>query len=128
MGEIGACEGYECVLLPNQNLSPFHVSETDMARSSHAYLHLPLLPKDEYLAIFPDQAELSEQEMMPLRIEYEKQEREKMEVQRLELVRVKEALGKENARRKEELRKIDEKIEAVVEGFRGVEEGLAKDL
>ena len=71
---------------------------------------------------------LSEQEMMPLRIEHEKQEREKLEVQRLELVRAKEALMKENARKKEELRKIDEKIEAALEGFKSIEEGLAKDL
>jgi len=65
---------------------------------------------------------------MPLRIEHEKQEREKMEQQRLELVKVKEGLVKENARKKEELRKMDEKIEGVVEKLKEVEVDLMKDI
>lgn len=65
---------------------------------------------------------------MPLRIEHEKEEREKMEAQRLELVNAKEALAKENARKKEELRRMDEKIEGAVESFKVIEEGLTKDL
>ncbi|KAJ9606459.1 hypothetical protein H2200_009420 [Cladophialophora chaetospira] len=105
MGEIGACEGYD-----------------------HAYTHLPLRSLDEYLAIFPDQAELSEQELMPLRIEHEKQEREKMEQERLELVNTKEALMKENTRRKDELKKMDEKLEVMIDGFKPLEEALQKDL
>ena len=104
MGEMGACEGYD-----------------------HAYTHLPLRPLDEYLAMFPDQAELSEQELMPLRIEHEKQEREKMEQERLELVKAKEALVKENTRKKDELKKMDEKLEAVIDGFKPLEEALQKD-
>lgn len=87
-----------------------------------------MLTLDEYLALFPDQFSLPEQEMMPLRIEHEKQEREKLEAQRLELVKTKEALVKENARKKEELRKMDDKIETSIEGFKSIEEGLAKDL
>jgi THO complex subunit 5 len=105
MGEIGACEDYD-----------------------HAYTHLPLHSLDEYLAMFPEQAELSEQELMPLRIEHEKQEREKMEQERLELVRVKEALLKENTRKKDELKKMDEKLEAMIDGLKPLEDALQKDL
>ena len=66
--------------------------------------------------------------MMPLRIEHEKQEREQLEAQRLVLVKAKEDLVRENARKKEELRKIDEKIEAAIESFKPIEDGLAKEL
>jgi THO complex subunit 5 len=105
VGEIGACEGYD-----------------------HVYTHLPLRPLDEYLSLFPDQAELTEQELMPLRIEHEKQEREKMEQERLELVKVKEALLKENTRKKDELKKMDEKLEAMIDGLKPLEETLQKEL
>lgn len=105
MGEIGACEGYD-----------------------HAYTHLPLRPLDEYLTQFPDQVELSEEELMPLRIGHEKQEREKMEQERLELVKVKDDLVKENTRKKDELKKMDEKLEAMIDGFKHLEEALQKDL
>ncbi len=91
-------------------------------------MHLPLLSLDEYLSLFPDQASLPEQEMMPLRIEHEKHEREKMEEQRLELVKIKEGLLKENSGKKEELRKIDEKLEIMVESINPLEEALAKGL
>ncbi|KAJ9633864.1 uncharacterized protein PV06_05696 [Exophiala oligosperma] len=105
MGEIGACEGYD-----------------------HAYTHLPLLSLDEYLAQFPEQAGLPEQELMPLRIEHEKQEREKMEQERLELVKIKDALVKENTRKKDELKKMDDKLEAMIDGFNALQEGLKKEL
>ncbi|KAK5045291.1 hypothetical protein LTR84_009397 [Exophiala bonariae] len=105
MGEIGACEGYD-----------------------HAYTHLPLHSLDEYLALFPEQAELPEQELMPLRIEHEKQERQKMEQERLELVKIKDALVKENTRKKDELKKMDEKLEAMIDGLDPLKEALQKDL
>ncbi|RMZ80708.1 hypothetical protein DV738_g2554, partial [Chaetothyriales sp. CBS 135597] len=105
MGEIGACEGYD-----------------------HAYMRLPLLPLDEYLAIFPDRVGLSEQELMPLRIEHERHERKQMEQHRLELVKIKEDLLKENARKKEELRKMDEKLEAMIDTLVPLEEALTKDV
>ena len=103
--------------------------ETDhRAPSSHSYTHLPLLPLDEYLSLFSDQTRLSEEETMPLRIEYESQERNRMEQQRLELVKVKEGLIKENAQKKEELRKMDEKLEAMIDNLKPLEEGLVKDV
>ena len=121
VGEIDACEGYEYVFscIRRQLLITGH---------SHAYTHLPLVPPNDYLTLFPDQSKLSEQEMMPLRIEHEKTEREKMEQQRLELVRIKETLAKENARKKDELRKIDEKLEAMIDGFSPLEEALQRDI
>jgi hypothetical protein len=96
--------------------------------SSHSYTHLPLLPLDEYLHLFPEQATLSEEEIMPLRIEYERQERERMERERLDLVKVKEGLVKENAQKKEELRKMDEKLEALIDSLKPIEEAMAKDV
>lgn len=91
-------------------------------------MHLPLQPLEEYLALFPDQADLPEQELMPLRIEHEKQEREKMERERLELVKIKDGLAKENSRKKDELKKVDEKLETMIDGFKSLEEALQKDL
>ncbi|KAH0842599.1 putative THOC5 family protein [Fonsecaea pedrosoi] len=105
LGEIGTCEAYD-----------------------HLYMHLPLHPLDEYIAMFPDQAELPEQELMPLRIEYEKQEREKMEQKRLELVKIKDSLVKENTRKKDELKKMDEKLEVMIDGLKPLEEALQKEL
>jgi hypothetical protein len=87
-----------------------------------------LLPLDDYLSFFPNQAMLPEQELMPLRIEYERRERERMDQQRLELVKVKEGLGKENAQKKEVLRKMDEKLEAMIESLKPIEDALAKDV
>ena len=65
---------------------------------------------------------------MPLRIEHEKQEREKMEQERLALVKIKDGLVKENTRKKDELKKLDEKLEAMVDGLKPMEESLQKDL
>lgn len=71
---------------------------------------------------------MSEEEIMPLRIEYERQERERMERERLDLVKVKEGLVKENAQKKEELRKMDEKLEALIDSLKPIEEAMAKDV
>jgi THO complex subunit 5 len=71
---------------------------------------------------------LPEQELMPLRIEHERQERERMEQQRLELVKIKEGLIKENAQKKDELRKMDEKLEMLVESLKSAGDALVKDI
>lgn len=71
---------------------------------------------------------LSEEEIMPLRIEHERQERERMEKERLELVKAKEGLVKENAQKKEELQKMDEKLEAIIDGLKPIEEAMEKDV
>jgi len=109
----------KCVLLCANNL---------LISSSHAYMHLPLISEDEYINLFPDQQDLSEEELMPRRIEHERQEREKMEQERLDLEKAKEGLIKENARKKEELRQMDEKLEALVDGLKPLQEVLIKDV
>lgn len=105
LGEISACESYD-----------------------HSYMRLPLLSHDEFVALFPDSAGLSEEELMPQRIEHEKQEREKMEQERLRLEKIKDDLVKENTRRKDESKKVDEKLENMVDGMQPLQEMLAKDL
>ena len=83
LGEIAACEDYQ-----------------------HAFRELPLVDVEEYLEHFPEQDGLSEEEIMPKRIEYEAQDRRRMEEERAELVKVKERLVQENARRKEEMKRM----------------------
>ena len=83
---------------------------------------------DEYLEYFPEQEGLSEEELMPRRIEYEAEERRRIEGERKELVRVKERLVGENARRKEEMKKMDEKLEGWVDGLGALEDELKRDL
>lgn len=127
LGEIGACEGYEYVNSSKATfgrdqafaLTPFY---------SHAYTHLPLLPLESYLEAFPDQAGLAEQDLMPLRIEHEKQEREKLEQERQELLKMKENLIKVNLKKKDELKKMDEQLEKMIDGLAPLVEGLAKDI
>ena len=51
-----------------------------------------------------------------------------MERERLDLVKVKEGLVKENAQKKEELRKMDEKLEALIDSLKPIEEAMAKDV
>lgn len=105
LGEIAACEDY-----------------------GHAFRELPLVEVDEYLDQFPEEGDLSESELMERRIAFEKGERERLEEDRLELVRRKEALVQENARRKEVVKKMDERLEGWVEGLAKLEDELAKEL
>jgi hypothetical protein len=51
-----------------------------------------------------------------------------MEQQRLELVKIKEGLIKENAQKKDELRKMDEKLEMLVESLKSAGDALVKDI
>lgn len=95
---------------------------------SHAYTHLPLLPLESYLEAFPDQANLPEQDLMPLRIEHEKQEREKLELERQELLKMKENLVKVNLKKKDEVKKMDEQLEKIIDGLKPITETLATDI
>ena len=94
---------------------------------SHAYAHLPLLPLEDYLTLFPDHSPLPEPDLMPLRISHEKTEREKLESQRQELLKRKAELVAENGRRKDDLRKLDERMERFLEGGKGIWEVLEKE-
>ncbi len=95
---------------------------------SHAYTHLPLLPLETYLEAFPDQGSLTEKNLMPLRVEHEKQEREKLEQERQELLKMKENLVKLNLKKKEELKKMDEQLEKMIDGLNPISDALAKDI
>ena len=104
-GEIASCENY-----------------------NHSYRDLPLIDTEEYLERFPEQQELSEEELMPSMIDFEAAERSRMEQERLDLIKVKEKLIAENMRRKEEMKKMDEKLETWIDGLGKLEEEMKKDL
>jgi THO complex subunit 5 len=95
---------------------------------SHAYTHLPLLPLETYLESFPDQVNVAEQDLMPLRIEHEKVEREKLEQERQELLKMKENLIKVNLKKREELKRMDEQLEKAIDGLKPISDALAKDI
>ncbi len=95
---------------------------------SHSYTYLPLLPLEDYLEMFPDQASLAEQDQMPLRIEHERQEREKLEQKRQELLKSKENLIKVNLKKKEEVKKMDEQLEKMIDGLNPISNALTKDI
>lgn len=95
---------------------------------SHAYTHLPLLPLESYLEALPDQNSLAEQDLMPLRIQHEKEERENLEHERQQLLKMKEELVKVNLKKKEELKKMDEQLEKIIDGLTPISDALAKDI
>lgn len=84
--------------------------------------------EEEYLEWFPEDAELGEAELMGKRIEWEAEERERMEGERKVLVERKEAIAEGNGRRKEEVKRMDERLEGWIEGIKPLEAELAKDL
>ena len=47
--------------------------------NSHKYLSLPLIPVEEFLELFPEHRESSENDLMIARINHEHAEREKLE-------------------------------------------------
>jgi hypothetical protein len=65
---------------------------------------------------------------MPLRIEHERLEREKLEQERQELLKMQESLVKVNLKKKEELRRMDEQIEKMIDGLKPISDALAKDI
>lgn len=91
-------------------------------------MHLPLLPLESYLDSFPDQIGVAEQDVMPLRIEHERQEREKLEQKRQELLKMKENLLQVNLKKKDELKRIDEQLEKMIEGLKPISDALARDI
>lgn len=87
-----------------------------------------MISEEEYLERFPEDAELREAELMGKRIEWEAEERERMEAERKVLLEDKERIAEGNGRRKEEVKKMDEKLESWIEGIKPLETDLAKDL
>ncbi|KAE8145889.1 phosphatidylinositol-glycan biosynthesis class S protein-domain-containing protein [Aspergillus avenaceus] len=91
-GEIAACDSYD-----------------------HKYLSLPLIPVEEFLALFPEHKESDSHELMIARINHEHAEREKLEQARQELLKRKQALIAENNKRKEDLASLDQDLERFID-------------
>ena len=96
-GEIAACEDYK-----------------------HTYNQIEMVPADEYLALHPEQGQLSEHDLTVARIEDEHAQRVKLEEERVVLQKRKEELAKETGRKKEELGRLDGEFEKWVNGQEGV--------
>lgn len=87
-----------------------------------------MISEEEYIDAFPEDADLGEAELMGKRIEWEAKERERMEGERKELLAIKERIAEGNGKRKEEVKKMDERLEGWIEGIKPLETELAKDL
>jgi len=79
-------------------------------------------------AIVVEQQEWNEEEFMKARIEAEYQERVQLDEQRKRLLARKVELVKENAKRKEELGKLDKELEAFIEAAKPIQKTFEKDL
>lgn len=82
---------------------------------SHKYQQLPLIPVEEFLALFPDAAAKDDNQLMHARIEHERGEREKLESHRQDLLKRKQKLIAENTRRKEDLANLDQNLEKFID-------------
>lgn len=87
-----------------------------------------MVSEEEYLDQFPEDIDLDEAELMGKRIEWEATERQRMEGERKGLLEIKERIVEGNGRRKEEVKKLDERLEGWIEGLKPLEEELVKDL
>ncbi|CAK7208210.1 hypothetical protein SBRCBS47491_000014 [Sporothrix bragantina] len=97
-GEIAACENYD-----------------------HSYMHLPLIPVEEFLELHPEHAEDDEAALMTARISYEKQEREALERQKNELLKKKLKLIAENKKRKDDLANLDKDLENFIDAAKPIQ-------
>lgn len=105
LGEIAACEDYP-----------------------HAFRELPLVDLDEYLERFPEHEELDESALMEARIAQEQEERQRLDEERRELAARKEILLTENTRRKEVVKRMDEKLDTWVDNLVKLEAELDEEL
>ena len=83
--------------------------------NSHKYRQLPLMPVDEFLAQYPDQATDDENALLFTRIDHERVERKTLENQRQELLKRKQKLIADNKRRKEDLANLDNDLEKFID-------------
>ncbi|KAF3399272.1 hypothetical protein DPV78_006255 [Talaromyces pinophilus] len=104
MGEIAACESYD-----------------------HKYLSLPLIPEEEFLALFPEHASSDAHELMIARIKHERDEREKLEQARQELLKRKQALIAENKKRKDDLANLDADLERFIDAAKPIQKIFEKE-
>jgi hypothetical protein len=83
--------------------------------ASHKYLSLPLVPLEEFIALYPEHRESGPHEVMIARINHEHMEREKLEQARQELLKRKQALIAENKKRKDDLANLDQDLERFID-------------
>ncbi|KMU83941.1 hypothetical protein CIHG_01725 [Coccidioides immitis H538.4] len=103
-GESPACESYD-----------------------HPYTSLPLIPVQEFLAIYPEHANSNDNELMIARINHEHAEREKLEQARQELLKRKQALIAENKKRKDDLASLDLDLERFIDAAKPIQKLFEKE-
>lgn len=104
MGEISACESFP-----------------------HKHMQLPMVSEAEFLEQHPEWDGKDDGEVMAARIEQEYQDRSSLEEQRKGLLAKKTDLMKENAKRKEELGKLDGDLERFIEAARPIQKTFEKE-
>ncbi|KAI9890504.1 MAG: hypothetical protein M1814_003843 [Vezdaea aestivalis] len=99
-GEILGCEGFD-----------------------HKYLHLPVVPEEEFKTLFPewDPFESEDDELMRARIKFEHSEREALEQERQALLKDKQVLVAKNKRRREGLAGLDKELEGFVDAVKPIQ-------
>ena len=83
---------------------------------------------DSFLIAHPDLADADTHALTLARIERERVQREELERERLALVKKKQALVKENLKRKEDLQGLDGRMEAFIDAARPIEKVLGLGL
>lgn len=86
----------------------------DMSR--HKYQQLPMVAREEFLALHPEHAESSDHDVTIARIQDEHAARQVLEEQRQALQKRKDALTKDSNAKKDELGKLDTEIEKWLAG------------
>lgn len=86
-----------------------------------------MIPEDEFLTLFPEWQGKGEAELMEARIEREYQDRMELEEQRKQLLATKMELMKENAKRKEELGKLDADLERFIDAAKPIQKTFEQE-
>lgn len=100
-GEIAACESYD-----------------------HTYEQIDMLPAEDFLALHPEHADLSEHDLTVARIRDEKAQRMALEEERAALAKTKEGLVASTGAQKDELLKLDTEFEKWIAGEGAVRKTL----
>lgn len=95
-------------------LDPFHATQAD-TYCRHSYQKLPLIPVEEFLALFPHHSDTDEITLTTARIDHEHAERTTLENQRQDLLKKKQGLIADNKKRKDELANLDKDLERFID-------------
>jgi len=87
-----------------------------------------LIPRDQFIILFPDKTDLSEHDLTIARIRHEHQVRLELEEQRQALLKTKQALIVENSRRKEDLVNLDKELEKYIKAADPIVKTLQKEF